>query len=259
MEDPARTELAVTPELALVDPELAAQLRRTLVATPAALLEVERRRRSDAEARAAALALAEAESAAALAAWAEAEAEAQSQAEAEARAEEARDTARVPAAPAPRPKQQQAPKPAPIAVAPQPAEPISGPEPIERPRWSAFRVAKITAATVAATALLGLAFLPPRQAPHLGEDPDASASATRPSLTWLPIAAARSYRVELYADDQLVHAEDTALTRLTLPVWLPQRRYAWRVYAKLAGDGSAAPSWRLIDSGSVAAPAPSTP
>jgi hypothetical protein len=83
------------------------------------------------------------------------------------------------------------------------------------------------AAALAVIALLAAGFLPPRQAPHLGDA--ATAAATPPTLAWRSVGA-KSYRVEIYAGERLVHAETIKATHLDVPRWLAPRRYTWRVF-----------------------------
>src|SRR4051812_30745193 len=139
---------AISPELVLVDPELAAGLRATVVAKPKPLLE--------------AIAATERQRAAA-------------QEEAAARAAVALH------------RSAQSATDAPPAAAPAPPALVSGGvgayEERRRawkripPRW------ELTAACLAVTALLGAAFLPPRQAPQLGTTM-ASAAQSPPTLVW---------------------------------------------------------------------------
>ena len=80
---------------------------------------------------------------------------------------------------------------------------------------------------VALLLVLSAAFLPPRQAPHLGAAPLA-ATTTRPTLNW-PRRAAVGYRVEVLSRGRLVVALRTRVNHLVVPRWLGAGRYSWRV------------------------------
>jgi hypothetical protein len=194
----------VSPELVLVDPELAARLRPFAIAGPA--LEP------------------------------------------------------PPAAPAARPVEAieeiepPAPLRAPVPPEPEPAE--SGDEPAEpaarvestphpvpaarRQTTVAGRLLQVVG-VLAGAALLGVAFLPPRDAPRLVSNlPSASAAtSTRVTLAWTAADDASYYLVEVFRGRTLVHAETTGATRLVTPAWLEPGRYTWRVFA-----GRGAPSER---------------
>lgn len=81
-------------------------------------------------------------------------------------------------------------------------------------------------------ALLGVAFLPPRDAPRFAEPPVSTAG---PMLTWRPAADSNYYLLELFAGQRLVHAKTLTTTNSNAPAWLAPGRYTWRVYA---GQGS---------------------
>jgi hypothetical protein len=134
-----------------------------------------------------------------------------------------------------------------------------------------------TLPSVAALAILALAFLSPRDAPSLTDDTSAPPSTTRvaarpvappvrvkpptqrqkpavrprpaktlpptyagpTTLTWRPHAGADYYVVELFVRGRLVHAASVRRPSFAVPAWLPKGRYDWRA---LAGTG--APSGR---------------
>jgi hypothetical protein len=122
-------------------------------------------------------------------------------------------------------------------AAPAPAPVASTPTPPGR-RWTSRLERGLTAAgVVAVVALLGSAFLPPRDAPRLASSPPSANAAisTQVTLAWRPAAGARYYLVEMFRDGALVHAQSTTATRLVTPEWLRPGRYTWRV---LAGKGT---------------------
>ncbi len=91
----------------------------------------------------------------------------------------------------------------------------------------------------AVLALLLAGFLPPRQAPHLGEaTPPAGASPAPLTLAWKPYGF-RVYLVEIFVGNRLVHAASTRASTFDVPGWLAPGRYTWRVSA-YGGSGSGA-------------------
>jgi hypothetical protein len=179
---------SLSPELVLVDPELAAQLRPFVCATPKPLLEV----------------LAERERRLVLAA---------------------------------RPSAPVGPE-APAVPAPGESESVPGERWKRRYVRAGLHGSKVAIGALAVAFLLGAAFLPPRQAPHL-ETP-ASAAANRPTLVWRPNG--NGYRVEIFAGRRLVHAVNTAASTYDVPSWLPPGHYTWRVFRDdWMSGGSVAP------------------
>jgi hypothetical protein len=140
-----------------------------------------------------------------------------------------------PAAPASVPARTPAPAPAP-ARAPAPGIPTGAPARTRRPVTA--RLASL-ASTLAVLALLAAAFLPPRDAPRLTDSAAPATAAPRTSVTlaWLPASDADYYLVEVYSGTRLVHAQSVRGTRLSAPAWLRPGRYTWRVFS---GQGRAA-------------------
>jgi hypothetical protein len=54
-----------------------------------------------------------------------------------------------------------------------------------------------------------------------------------PTLVWRAMPDARYYLVEIYSGSQLIHSRSVGATRLDAPAWLPRGRYTWRVFAGL--------------------------
>lgn len=132
------------------------------------------------------------------------------------------------------------------AVAPE------APPPPHRRRARLSPVVGITAAV----ALLGVAFLPPRQAPRLTDvppranaaPPRSTPASSAPShtavpvwnepavLTWRRDRKADYYLVEVFAGERLAWAATVRTTTTSTPASLAPRRYSWRVFA---GSGRA--------------------
>jgi hypothetical protein len=89
--------------------------------------------------------------------------------------------------------------------------------------------------TTAVAILLGatpmLAFLPPRQAPQLVEQPTEAPPLSPPLLQWAPDPAADYYVLKLYRGGRLVLEAVERSPRAMLPPSLPPGSYEWRVYA----------------------------
>ncbi len=178
----------VSPELVLVDPELAARVRPFAVAGP--VFEEPRR-------------------------------------------EPARATGIAPAVPLRPPAPPEADPSSTVAHAARTPVAVRG----ERRRRSVVGRLASAVAMLAFAALLGTAFLPPRDAPRLADTPATANAATssRVTLMWVADDDASYYLVEMYVGRTLVHAESTRGTKLVTPAWLPAGRYTWRVFS---GNGS---------------------
>lgn len=178
---------SISPELVLVDPELAARLRATAVAGPPPVVPDES----------------------------------------------------PPAAQAPVTREPPAEET--IAAAPV-AEPLRDSRPAHAGRTSRrLRTPRPASIVVglAVMALLLVGFLPPRQAPRLGEaTAPANASPGPITLGWEPQSAS-AYLVEVFVGKTLVHAASTPRTAIEVPGWLAPGRYTWRVSA-YSGPGSGA-------------------
>ena len=131
---------------------------------------------------------------------------------------------------------------------------------------------------LAALAVLGLAFLPPRDAPSLGRAPQAGARplkepASRPratpaqikpptgaptiniaprvgpaALSWRTRSGVDYYLVELFAGARLVHATSVRSSPVKVPRWLPPGRYEWRVFEGV-GHPSERRTSRVVEEG----------
>jgi hypothetical protein len=130
---------------------------------------------------------------------------------------------------------------------------------------------------LAALAVLGLAFLPPRDAPSLGRAPQAGARplkkpAARPratptrikpptaptitiappvgpaALSWRTRPGVDYYLVELFAGARLVHATSVRSSPVKVPRWLPPGRYEWRVFEGV-GHPSERRTSRVVERG----------
>jgi hypothetical protein len=96
--------------------------------------------------------------------------------------------------------------------------------------------------SLATVALLGAAFLPPRDAPFFPAPPQPGVAQAAPlTIAWHGGGVPDYYLVELFAGGELTHATSVRGTHLALPAWLPPGRYSWRVYA-----GTGAPSERRL-------------
>jgi hypothetical protein len=132
--------------------------------------------------------------------------------------------------------------PAPSPVLRPPAEQRAAGDAPARAEAPPRRRIRVTTAiaVLGGAALLGAAFLPPREAPRLTDvAPPATAAPARPAptLSWRRTADADYYLVELLQGERLVHATTVRGTRLEAPEWLAPGRYTWRVFA---GDGAPA-------------------
>lgn len=98
-------------------------------------------------------------------------------------------------------------------------------------------------------ALLGAAFLPPRDGPRLLGPRAVGAAPIRDVLSWAPATAAGTgYLVEFYRGERLVHAETVEHPRLVVPEWFSPGRYAWRVFARATPTAQPARD-RLLEQG----------
>jgi hypothetical protein len=153
-------------------------------------------------------------------------------------------------APEPGPEPEPGHEPAALRAPEPPAAPLPEPPPVpaapaRRPERRSGLLGRVsTACLVLATlALLGAAFLPPRDAPRLTDASPPAIAAPRPTVTlaWKPAGDADYYLVEIYRGERLVHAESVRTARVVAPDTLSPGRYTWRVFA-----GRGAPTARSV-------------
>jgi hypothetical protein len=186
----------ISPELVLVDPELAARVRPHAVAGPSV-----------------------------------APAPALERKPAAARPEQAATALAEPVLPPPAAAPREPAQPAPVEpVLPAPVQPAN--RPVRHRRSLPGRLAS-AATTLAAVALLAAAFLPPRDPPRFTDAAPPATAAPRASVTlaWQPAPDADYYLVEIFSGQRLVHAQSTRTTSVEAPAWLSDGRYTWRVFS----------------------------
>jgi hypothetical protein len=106
--------------------------------------------------------------------------------------------------------------------------------------------ARRAAAVLVVGGILGVAFLPPRQVPSLGAAASPP-MVTRTTLAWKAAASGR-YRVEILKGRKVVYRTATRSRHLRVPLRLGPGRYIWRVKVVVSKPGKPT-RLRLIDHG----------
>jgi hypothetical protein len=123
-----------------------------------------------------------------------------------------------------------APAAAPVAVEPQPE--------LRRPLPPVHRGTRVieALAIVSVAAFLGLALLPPRDAPRFAiPGPTTAGSASSSIVAWTPRAGVDRYRVQLFYRGQVVYTTTVSQASMPVPPWLRAGRYTWRVFGETTG------------------------
>ena len=92
-------------------------------------------------------------------------------------------------------------------------------------------------ALVSVVAFLGLALLPPRDAPHfvIPAEPGTASGTSSAIIAWSPRQGVDRYRVQLSYHGRVVYTATVRQASMPVPVWLRSGRYTWRVFAAESG------------------------
>ena len=96
-------------------------------------------------------------------------------------------------------------------------------------------------ALVSLVAFLGLALLPPRDAPHFAipAEPGTASGRSSAIVAWSPRPGVDRYRVQLSYHGRVVYTATVGQASMRVPDWLRSGRYTWRVSEVGSGRGTA--------------------